>query len=159
MARRSFITAEAYYGNSAWHGGYYNGGYHNSYGYNNAYNHSGNNYNNYHGGQHLQQERSGNTVNVNRTRRTSTPIALPLRTPGRSTTMRAEDRRLKRHEWTLRRIRRFWWLVLESGERSRLGKHAFQRLQRRPILAVAASAAAVFGDSRPLEFDCEGTEK
>ena len=35
-----------YYGNSAWHGGYYNGGYHNSYGYNNAYNHS-NNYNNY----------------------------------------------------------------------------------------------------------------
>ena len=28
----------AYYGNSAWHGGYYNGGYHNSYGYNNNYN-------------------------------------------------------------------------------------------------------------------------
>ena len=33
----------AYYGNTAWHGGYYNGGYHNSYGYNNDYNH--NNYN------------------------------------------------------------------------------------------------------------------
>ena len=28
----------AYYGNTAWHGGYYNGGYHGSYGYNNAYN-------------------------------------------------------------------------------------------------------------------------
>lgn len=27
-----------FYGNSAWHGGYYNGGYHNGYGYNNAYN-------------------------------------------------------------------------------------------------------------------------
>ena len=34
----------AYYGNSAWHGGYYNGGYHGGYGYNNSYNH--NNYNN-----------------------------------------------------------------------------------------------------------------
>jgi hypothetical protein len=34
----------AYYGNSAWHGGYYNGGYHGGYGYNNAYSH--NNYNN-----------------------------------------------------------------------------------------------------------------
>ena len=27
-----------FYGNTAWHGGYYNGGYHNGYGYNNAYN-------------------------------------------------------------------------------------------------------------------------
>jgi hypothetical protein len=26
-----------FYGNSAWHGGYYNGGYHNGYGYHNAY--------------------------------------------------------------------------------------------------------------------------
>jgi uncharacterized membrane protein YgcG len=33
----------AYYGNPAWHGGYYNGGYHNSYGYNNSYNHYTNN--------------------------------------------------------------------------------------------------------------------
>ena len=30
----------AFYGNSAWHGGYYNGGYHGGYGYNNAYNHT-----------------------------------------------------------------------------------------------------------------------
>ena len=31
----------AYYGNAAWHGGYYNNSYHNSYGYNNsAYNHN-----------------------------------------------------------------------------------------------------------------------
>jgi Protein of unknown function (DUF3300) len=27
-----------FYGNTAWHGGYYNGGYHNGYGYHNAYN-------------------------------------------------------------------------------------------------------------------------
>ena len=27
-----------FYGNAAWHGGYYNGGYHNGYGYHNAYN-------------------------------------------------------------------------------------------------------------------------
>jgi Protein of unknown function (DUF3300) len=42
----------AYYGNTAWHGGYYNGGYHNGYGYNNSFNH--NNYRN-----------SGNTYNRN----------------------------------------------------------------------------------------------
>jgi uncharacterized membrane protein YgcG len=36
-----------YYGNAAWHGGYYNGGYHGSYGYNNYNNYNHNNYNNY----------------------------------------------------------------------------------------------------------------
>ena len=57
----------AYYGNSAWHGGYYNGGYHNSYGYNNAYNRVGNNYNNnYRSGNTYNRNISGNTVNVNR---------------------------------------------------------------------------------------------
>ncbi|HTS56612.1 MAG TPA: DUF3300 domain-containing protein [Terriglobales bacterium] len=50
-----------YYGNPAWHGGYYNGGYHNSYGYNNSYNHYGNNYNSYRGGNTYNR----NTVNVN----------------------------------------------------------------------------------------------
>jgi hypothetical protein len=56
-----------YYGNTAWHGGYYNGSYHGGYGYNNAYNHSGNynnynhtNYNSYKGGN------TYNNVNVNR---------------------------------------------------------------------------------------------
>ena len=67
----------AYYGNTAWHGGYYNGGYHNSYGYNNDYNHSnynsgynnksyaqnGNNYKN--SGNTYNKNVSGNTVNVN----------------------------------------------------------------------------------------------
>jgi hypothetical protein len=67
----------AYYGNTAWHGGYYNGGYHNSYGYNNSYNHnnynsgynnksyaqSGNNYKN--SGNTYNKNVSGNTVNVN----------------------------------------------------------------------------------------------
>lgn len=53
----------AYYGNSAWHGGYYNGGYHGSYGYNNAYNHGG--YNNYDRNTYNHNV-SGNTVNVNR---------------------------------------------------------------------------------------------
>ena len=55
----------AYYGNSAWHGGYYNGGYHGGYGYNNAYNHSGNNYNNYHGG-NTYNRNVNNTANINR---------------------------------------------------------------------------------------------
>jgi hypothetical protein len=64
----------AYYGNSAWHGGYYNGGYHGGYGYNNAYNHS-NNYNNsnhsnngnsYKGGGNTYNRNVNNTANVNR---------------------------------------------------------------------------------------------
>jgi uncharacterized membrane protein YgcG len=67
----------AYYGNTAWHGGYYNDGYHSSYGYNNDYNHSnynsgydnksyaqnGNNYKN--SGNTYNKNVSGNTVNVN----------------------------------------------------------------------------------------------
>jgi Protein of unknown function (DUF3300) len=54
----------AYYGNSAWHGGYYNGGYHNSYGYNNSYNHS--NYNNYnHSNSNNNYKNSSNTYNKN----------------------------------------------------------------------------------------------
>src|SRR4029077_12034147 len=52
----------AYYGNSAWHGGYYNGGYHDSYGYNNSYNRAGNNYNNYKGGNTYNRNVSGNTA-------------------------------------------------------------------------------------------------
>jgi hypothetical protein len=66
----------AYYGNSAWHGGYYNGGYHSSYGYNNSYNNSynhSNNYNNYNNYNHSNTNNSykggGNTynnVNVNK---------------------------------------------------------------------------------------------
>ena len=64
----------AYYGNSAWHGGYYNGGYHGGYGYNNAYNHS-NNYNNfnrsnnansYKGGGNTYNRNVNNTANFNR---------------------------------------------------------------------------------------------
>jgi uncharacterized membrane protein YgcG len=73
----------AYYGNTAWHGGYYNGGYHSSYGYNNDYNHSnynsgydnksyaqnGNNYKN--SGNTYNKNVSGNTVNVNSDRSSS----------------------------------------------------------------------------------------
>lgn len=66
----------AYYGNSAWHGGYYNDSYHGGYGYNNAYAKTGNNYNNYNGsktansynknsGNTYNKNVSGNTVNVN----------------------------------------------------------------------------------------------
>ncbi len=54
----------AYYGNTAWHGGYYNGGYHNSYGYNNSDNRS--NYNNNYNHNNYNRNVSGNTVNVNR---------------------------------------------------------------------------------------------
>ncbi len=55
-----------YYGNTAWHGGYYNGGYHNSYGYNNSYNHYGNNsYNNFNHSSY-NKNISGNTINVNK---------------------------------------------------------------------------------------------
>ncbi len=70
----------AYYGNSAWHGGYYGGGYNNAYhnNYNNAYhnaNYNNNtNYNNnaYHNNNYNHNSGnhptnvSGNTVNVNR---------------------------------------------------------------------------------------------
>ncbi len=55
-----------YYGNTAWHGGYYNGGYHNSYGHNNNYNHYGNSYNSNYNHNSYNKHVSGNTVNVNR---------------------------------------------------------------------------------------------
>ena len=56
----------AYYGNTAWHGGYYNGGYHNSYGYNNYNNYNHNNYNNYnHNTANTYNRNSGNTYNKN----------------------------------------------------------------------------------------------
>jgi hypothetical protein len=57
-----------YYGNTAWHGGYYNGGYHNSYGYNNNYNHYNNNSFNNSSYNHNNYNKnvSGNTVNVNK---------------------------------------------------------------------------------------------
>jgi uncharacterized membrane protein YgcG len=56
---------DSYYGNSAWHGGYYNDAYHSGYGYDNAYNKSGNSYNNYKGGDTYNKNVSGNTVNIN----------------------------------------------------------------------------------------------
>ena len=37
-AARWSTTTITFYGNTAWHGGYYNGGYHNGYGYHNDYN-------------------------------------------------------------------------------------------------------------------------
>lgn len=56
----------SFYGNTAWHGGYYNGGYHNSYGYNNAYNRTnvGNSYRD--ADNTINRNVSGNTVNVDR---------------------------------------------------------------------------------------------
>jgi hypothetical protein len=54
-----------YYGNTAWHGGYYNGGYHNSYGYNNHYNNNSFNDSNYNRNNYNKNV-SGNTVNVNK---------------------------------------------------------------------------------------------
>jgi Protein of unknown function (DUF3300) len=64
----------SFYGNTAWHGGYYNGGYHNSYGYNNAYNRANvgnvnraNVGNTYRGGDNtINRNVTGNTVNVDR---------------------------------------------------------------------------------------------
>ncbi len=65
----------AYYGNSAWHGGYYGGGYYNN-GYHNNnynnYNHSNYNnsgHNNYNSGNRTNV--SGNTVNVNNVNRSN----------------------------------------------------------------------------------------
>ncbi len=56
----------AYYGNSAWHGGYYGGGYNNAYhnNYNNSYHNA--NYNNYNSHSGNRTNISGNTVNVNK---------------------------------------------------------------------------------------------
>jgi uncharacterized membrane protein YgcG len=64
----------AYYGNSAWHGGYYNNGYHSSNGYNNSFNHNNynNNYNhsnynnNFKNSGNSYKNVSGNTVNMNK---------------------------------------------------------------------------------------------
>jgi uncharacterized membrane protein YgcG len=67
----------AYYGNTAWHGGYYNNAYHGSYGYDNAYNHTNaaNNYNNAHndynsdnhnGNNYSHSGNTYNNVNVNK---------------------------------------------------------------------------------------------
>jgi Protein of unknown function (DUF3300) len=67
----------AYYGNSAWHGGYYGGGYNNAYhnNYNNAYHNTNYNNNAYHNNNYNHNSYnsgnrtsnvSGNTVNVNR---------------------------------------------------------------------------------------------
>ncbi|HEY2120706.1 MAG TPA: DUF3300 domain-containing protein [Candidatus Acidoferrum sp.] len=62
-----------YYGNSAWHGGYYNGGYHGSYGYNNYNHYNNSNYNHYNNssynhnsGNTYNRNVSGNTVNMNK---------------------------------------------------------------------------------------------
>jgi hypothetical protein len=58
-----FYHGGAYYGNSAWHGGYYGGGYN----YNNSYHN--NNYNNYQHNNYNSGNRtniSGNTININR---------------------------------------------------------------------------------------------
>ena len=129
----------AYYGNSAWHGGYYNGGYHNSYGYNNSYNHSnynsgynnksyaqnGNNYRN--SGNTYNKNVSGNTVNVNNDHSSaSNSWAAWWR-------KRWTLRRLQRHERTFWRI---WWfqrLVLAGRKRPRMGKHELKRVRWRPI--------------------------
>ena len=57
----------AYYGNPAWHGGYYNGGYHPSYGYGNSYSRD---YSDYDHGSYNRNV-SGNTVNFNDASRSS----------------------------------------------------------------------------------------
>jgi uncharacterized membrane protein YgcG len=62
-----------YYGNTAWHGGYYNSGYHSSYGYNNysnynhsnSYNNANYNHNNYNNAHNNGNTYNKNTVNVN----------------------------------------------------------------------------------------------
>ena len=59
----------AYYGNSAWHGGYYGGGYNNAYhgNYNNAYHNTNYNNSSYHNNNYNHNTNvSGNTVNVNK---------------------------------------------------------------------------------------------
>jgi hypothetical protein len=76
----AYYGAHPYYGNSAWHGGYYGNGYDNYNHYNNGYNSSGyhadNNYNHgynssgYHANNYSHTTNvSGNTVNVNNANR------------------------------------------------------------------------------------------
>jgi uncharacterized membrane protein YgcG len=59
----------AYYGNTAWHGGYYNNAYHSGYGYNNYNNYNHNNYNNSYNHNNSYNnsynKSSGNTYNRN----------------------------------------------------------------------------------------------
>ena len=123
----------AYYGNSAWHGGYYNGGYHSSYGYNNnSYNHN-NNYNNHsnynssykNNGNTYNRNVSGNTVNVNKqsaqnfnSDRSSASNSWAQHGDGGKSSAFSG---MSGHQADLRF--RWWWLVLEGREQSRLGKH------------------------------------
>src|SRR5271157_3321292 len=76
----AYYGAHPYYGNSAWHGGYYGNGYDNANHYNNGYNSSGyhanSNYNHgynssgYHANNYSHNTNvSGNTVNVNNANR------------------------------------------------------------------------------------------
>jgi hypothetical protein len=62
----AYYAGHPYYGNAAWHGGYYNYGYHPN--YNSGYQHYGNNnYNRYGNNSYNRNTNiSGNTVNVNR---------------------------------------------------------------------------------------------
>jgi uncharacterized membrane protein YgcG len=61
----------AYYGNSGWHGGYYNGGYHASYGYANSYSHNTYNYNSYSHNSYASNSFTHNTADANSFNRSS----------------------------------------------------------------------------------------
>ena len=123
-----------FYGNSAWHGGYYNGGYHDGYGYHNAYNRI--TVNNFHGSaKPRQQPGERDDITSCRSRRI----------------VESRRQRIRQIECLQRSGRSLRWprrLVLEGRQLPWLGQHALRRLLRRPVrwrtsaaLAAAASTA------------------
>jgi hypothetical protein len=109
-----------FYGNSAWHGGYYNGGYHDGYGYHSAYNRteadafrgSANRVNNF----NREESRNFNTNRADSWAHDDSGF-------GRS----------KRVQWLWRSPRGRWRLGIQGQQFPRLGKHARRRFRRRPV--------------------------
>ncbi len=108
-----------FYGNTAWHGGYYNGGYHDGYGYHNDYNRAA--VNNFRGSaSRIKQLQPGGPEPGFKSHQLLEPRRKRLR----------KIERLQRAGRSFRRSRR---LGIASQQLPRLGKHARRRLRRRPV--------------------------
>ena len=117
-----------YYGNVGWHGGYYNGGYHSSYGYNNSFNRNFNN--NYNRNTNINRNVNVNN-NLNRSNFNndswSHSNSWDHNDSGKSSAFSGWGG--SHSSGGLLRQ----WLVIQSGQRSRVGEHALERLRWRAI--------------------------
>ena len=109
-----------FYGNTAWHGGYYNGGYHDGYGYHNAYNRTTVN--------NFQREREPGKQRQSRGR-----SELQCRSRRLLEPRRQRIRKIECLQRLGRSLRWAWRLGIEGRQFPRLGKHARRRFLRRPV--------------------------